>query len=173
MQAVNWNVHHCVFVNCGNSAGEAAIFLDPGVTASVQISLAGCYIISGDIGVKGATCRALSLGGTVFESCTTATQFTPSDGAISNCWFEGNTVDGDWTDCQGMVRHDVLSTNFNNGIWNYSWSGVLASQRAIVNSYTAYGEMYHKADIIPGAAGSWVDCRVGALCGKAHRARCR
>ena len=85
------------------------------------------------------------------------TEFSRVDGLLSNCWFEANEADGRWTDCSGLQRIKVTSTNAPAGRWTIAWTGSAASERGTQIDEATFAEMRNVAPRRASAAGRWED----------------
>ena len=157
VQGVSISVIDSTIVNCGKAAGEAGIHFDPGKTATVLPIIERCYIAACGIGVKADLARALRMDSTVIESCPLGTQFSRVDGLLSNCWFEANEVDGKWSDCSGLQRIKVTSTNLAGGRWSIGWAGSAPSERGTQIDEATFAEMRNVAPRRASAPGRWED----------------
>lgn len=157
VQGVSISVIDSTFVNCGKAPGEAGIHFDPGKTATVLPIIERCYIAACGIGVKADLARALRMDSTVVETCKLGTEFSRVDGLLSNCWFEANETDGKWSDCSGLQRIKVTSTNGLDGRWTISWAGSAASERGTQIDEATFAEMRNVSPRRVGAAGRWED----------------
>ena len=157
VQGVSISVIDSTFVNCGKAPGEAGIHFDPGKTATVLPIIERCYIAACGIGVKADLARALRMDSTVVETCKLGTQFSRVDGLLSNCWFEANETDGRWTDCSGLQRIKVTSTNAPSGRWTIAWAGSAPSERGAQIDEATFAEMRNVAPRRASAAGRWED----------------
>lgn len=156
VQGVLIAVSDCDMVNCGD-VSEAAVWFDPGVTATVVAIIERCYLAASATALKATLCRALRIDDSVFESNGLATDLDRCDGLISNSWFEANAIDGAWADCTGLQRLKVSSTNAAGGIWNKTWPTAQPSEKGIVNGYVGFGEMLNDGDRTVAATATWTD----------------
>ncbi len=155
VQGVLVAIEDCTIVDCGTAPGSAGLWIDPGKTASVMAVIDRCYIAKCGTGLKADICRALRINDSIFESNKLATELGRCDGLISNAWFEANAQDGVWTDCSGMARLKVSSTNSPSGRWKLVQTPESGVAPGFADGEVAFAEMSNRDDRVATGAGRW------------------
>lgn len=157
VQGVLVAVEDCTIVDCGTAQGTAGIWIDPGKTASVMVVIDRCYIAKCGTGLKADICRSLRVNDAIFESNKLATDLRRCDGAITNAWFEANEQDGNWTDCSGLGRLKVTSTNAPSGRWKLVQTPESGITPGVKDGEVAFAEMSNRDDRLASGVGRWDD----------------
>jgi len=156
VQSVNPVLENIRAYNCATGAGQGAIEIDPGATATVSPHLSSVYISNATNGLLliGIT-RNLVAEGLVIESCTTGIRATNSDGVLIGGWFESNATDFNGTDAT-LTRVATLSTTVPP-VWSTSWSGTSAPYRMLQVMRPGFGGVYNADDRAAGGTATWTD----------------
>lgn len=155
VQGVLIAVEDCTIVDCGKAAGSAGLWFDPGETATVMPVVSRCYIAKCGTGLKAELARALRVDDSIFETNQLATELARCDGIIANSWFEANAQDGSWTDCTGLARLKVSSTNLPSGRWRLIKTSSSANPAVAADGEIAFAEMRNRDELVATAAGRW------------------
>jgi hypothetical protein len=156
VQSVNPVLENIRAYNCATSAGQGAIEIDPGVTATVSPQLSSVYISNATNGLLLiGTTRNLVAVGLIIETCTTAIRATNADGVLIGGWLEANTTDFNGTDAT-LTRVSTLST-VALPVWSTAWSGTPTPYRMLQVMRPGFGGVYNSDDRVAGATATWTD----------------
>ena len=162
VQSVNPVIDTVRVYNCATSAGQGALEIDKGATATVSPQLKSVYISNATNGLLlESTIRNMVAVGLVIETCTTGIRASNSDGVLVGGWFEANTTDFNGTDAT-LTRVATLSTT-TPPVWSTSWSGTAAPFRMLQVLRPGFGGVYNSDDRVAGATATWTDVLFASL----------
>lgn len=124
-----------------SAAPFAAIYIDPGTTASVCVTVRDCYLAAAGVAVRAGTTRGLAIENSVCESNVLGLDLRSCDGSLSDCHFEANALDGLMTDSSGFRLRGHSSTNPPERQWLHRYYGVAAFDRRAQVERVSHGSL--------------------------------